>query len=276
MTILAGYSRNGKTAVQPLPESLAERLRLWLVAKTPSRPVFAGMTDRAGAMIRDDLRAAGIEPATDSGVLDFHALRTSYISHLVASGASVKTCQTLARHSTATLTFDVYARASLHDVQGAVESLPDLASGPATPTALKATGTTDPIHRLNAVGSDLPQYFPNGETGSGRMATDGDGSGNSTCGESGNAKPLPEKGLDASHRMESDGVATCSESGKSSITLTRVQHSLSYFEEYCAPILVSSLLDEKEDKRLHGFLTTVLLVDVNCSTPIPPAGDTAS
>lgn len=210
VTILAGYSKNGKTAVQPLPESLAERLRPWLVAKTSSRPVFAGMTDRAGAMIRDDLRAADIEPATDSGVLDFHALRTSYISHLVASGASVKTCQTLARHSTATLTFDVYARASLHDVQGAVESLPDLASGPATPTALKATGTTDPIHRVNAVGSDLAHYLPIGETGSGRMATDGDGSGNSTCGESGNAKPLPEKGLDASHRMESDGAASAS------------------------------------------------------------------
>ena len=39
----------------------------------------------------------------------------------------MKTCQTLARHSTSTLTLGVYARASLHDVRGAVEALPDLA-----------------------------------------------------------------------------------------------------------------------------------------------------
>jgi len=37
-------------------------------------------------------------------VVDFHALRHTYISRLVASGANIKVAQELARHSTPTLT----------------------------------------------------------------------------------------------------------------------------------------------------------------------------
>src|SRR5262249_1927755 len=103
--------------------------------------VFCGMTDRTAAMLRVDLKTAGIPFETASGVVDFHALRGTYISHLVSSGASVKTCQTLARHSTPSLTIGIYAKASLHDIQGAVETLPDLTPGGATPEALAATGT---------------------------------------------------------------------------------------------------------------------------------------
>jgi hypothetical protein len=51
------------------------------------------MTKRTADMLAIDLKAAGIKPETDSGVVDFHALRGSYISNLVASGASVKVCQ---------------------------------------------------------------------------------------------------------------------------------------------------------------------------------------
>jgi hypothetical protein len=94
-------------------------------------------------MLRTDLEAAGVPYETSEGVADFHALRTAYITHLVASGASVKTCQTLARHSSPTLTIGIYAKASLHDVRGAVEDLPDL-TRPAPdvePAALAATGT---------------------------------------------------------------------------------------------------------------------------------------
>ena len=49
--------------------------------------------------------------------MDFHAVRVAYITNLVTSGASVKTCQTLARHSTPSLTIGVYAKASLHDIR---------------------------------------------------------------------------------------------------------------------------------------------------------------
>jgi hypothetical protein len=138
---LAYYSKNGKEAVQPLPGALADRLAPWLARKAPGRAVFEGITKRTGEMIGIDLRAAGMEPETASEVVDFHALRGSYISHLVSSGASVKTSQTLSRHSTPSLTIGIYAKASLHDIKGAVEVLPALPVGRPRPKILAATGT---------------------------------------------------------------------------------------------------------------------------------------
>jgi len=58
------------------------------------------MTQWTAEMLRVDLDAAGVPYETDEGVADFHASRGTYISNLVASGVSVKTCQELARHST--------------------------------------------------------------------------------------------------------------------------------------------------------------------------------
>jgi integrase len=140
VTVPAGYTKNGKEAVQPLPGALAASLCAWLATLPPGRPVFP-LPEKTAEMIRADLAAAGIPYETDAGVADFHALRAAYVSNLVASGASVKTCQVLARHSTPTLTIGVYARASLHDVRGAVEALPDLTPGADRPEAMAATGT---------------------------------------------------------------------------------------------------------------------------------------
>src|SRR4051794_39572915 len=92
---------------------LEERLSLEGTRPNP-RETWCVSPDRTAEMIRHDLAAAGISYETASGVIDFHALRGSYVSHLVSSGASVKTCQVLARHSTPTLTIGLYAKASLH------------------------------------------------------------------------------------------------------------------------------------------------------------------
>jgi integrase len=106
VTVRACYSKNGREAVQPISEALAGRLRPRLARTAPGAPVFNRVVRRrrTAEMLRVDLEAAGIAYKTDSGVVDFHALRTTYVSHLVATGASVKTCQVLARHATPTLT----------------------------------------------------------------------------------------------------------------------------------------------------------------------------
>jgi hypothetical protein len=93
-------------------------------------------TNRSGA-----LEAADVPNETDAGVVDFHASRVSYISHLVSSGTSVKIRQTLARKSTPIPTIGIYAKASLHDIKGALESLPDLTGDKPGPEALQMTGT---------------------------------------------------------------------------------------------------------------------------------------
>jgi len=140
VTVLACYSKNGQEAIQPIAMALADRLRPWLALRPEGRPVFEGMSIRTADMLRVDLEAAGIPYETSDGVADFHASRGTYISNLVSSGASVKTCQTLARHANPALTIGIYAKASLHDISGAVENLPDLTPRE-PPEALAATGT---------------------------------------------------------------------------------------------------------------------------------------
>jgi integrase len=141
------YTKNGKEAVQPISAALANRLRPWLADKALGTSVFDGMTKRTAEMIRVDLQAAGIPYETDEGVADFHSLRGDFISYLVSSGASVKTCQTLARHSTPSLTIGIYAKASLHDINGAVEGLPDLTAPATEPETLRMTGTDGIVTR---------------------------------------------------------------------------------------------------------------------------------
>jgi len=169
-TVEAGYSKRRKRDVQPLPDALVEPLRAWLSGFDRGEPVFAGIAGDTARMLRSDLAAARAawlrtaekQPeevqqqmqATDfllysdrqGQVADFHSLRVLFISRVVASGASVKEAQTLARHSTPVLTMNVYSRATLLDVAGRVEGLGDLlTSEPTRPQAeaasLQATGT---------------------------------------------------------------------------------------------------------------------------------------
>ena len=63
----------------------------------------------------------------DTGrVVDFHALRTTYITLLVKGGASVKVAQELARHSDPKLTMNVYSKLGIHDLTGALGALPGM------------------------------------------------------------------------------------------------------------------------------------------------------
>ena len=72
-------------------------------------------------------------------VVDFHALRHTYISRLVASGANIKVAQELARHSTPTL--GRYAHVQLVDQTRALDALPAIEAPRANVAALTATGT---------------------------------------------------------------------------------------------------------------------------------------
>jgi integrase len=151
VTVEAAYAKNKRQAVQPIPPALVESLARYLADKAPGRPVFA-LPDRTAEMLRVDLVAAGIEYQTPAGVVDFHASRHTYVSHVVASGASVKAAQTLARHSSPALTIGVYARASLHDLAGAVAKLPALGTPGDDPeaAALPMTGTDGPRRAAHA------------------------------------------------------------------------------------------------------------------------------
>ncbi len=163
VVVSAAYAKNRRQAAQPLPSALVPILRVWLAEKAPGRPVLK-LPDRTAEMIRRDLVAAGIAPDTPSGVVDFHALRSTYITELVRSGASVKTCQELARHSTPSLTIGLYAKVDRHDLTAAVEALPN-PTAPRAPESAAATGTDGRISK------PLSLHFPYGPDATGRSLT---------------------------------------------------------------------------------------------------------
>jgi len=163
VTVAAAHSKRRHQDVQPIRRDLAEVLRPWLAGKLERRPVFDGLPDDTARMLRKDLDAARADWINEAKndqcefasrqesdflayknatgeVADFHSIRHTYISGIVASGASVKVAQTLARHSTPTLTIGRYAHARLHDLQGALDGLPDQ-SPTNEPRVLRATGT---------------------------------------------------------------------------------------------------------------------------------------
>src|SRR5262245_51093915 len=123
VTVQATHSKRRRTDVQPISTDLAARLRKWLEGKPACRPVFVNMPrNHTARMLRRDLKAARndwIDEAKDDEreqarrqdsdflcyrnaeghVADFHATRHTFVSRVVASGATVKEAQELARHS---------------------------------------------------------------------------------------------------------------------------------------------------------------------------------
>jgi integrase len=206
VTVRAAYSKRRRDDAQPIRPDLADSLRAWLATKAPGRPVFGTLTRHTARMMRRDLEAAGVPYRDGSNrVADFHSLRHSYVSALARSNAPVKVIQTLARHSTPSLTFGVYAHIGVFDQTAALEALPDLSpEAVAGPEAMAATGTDPaPGNRI-----DDCQWVAHGQRegdGSGRnLAVVGGIERTNDCGDalpSGDAKTLENKAPDASLRQ---------------------------------------------------------------------------
>ena len=170
VTVRAAYSKRRRDDRQPVRPDLAEALAVWLKSRPAGNPVFdLGDRSRLAGDLRADLRlsrarwiTAASGPAErrerartdflrqvdrDGRRVDFHALRASYITMLVKSGASVKEAQELARHSDPKLTLGVYTRLGVHDLSGALDRMPttDRADTPPARETQRATGTTDAV-----------------------------------------------------------------------------------------------------------------------------------
>jgi integrase len=126
ITVEGGYTKNRKTAVQPIRRDLAALLAPWIAGKVPGKPVFAvnDLRQNTARWMRKDLAAAGIRYVNEDGeIADFHALRHTYVTEVVRAGATVKEAQTLARHSAPEVTFRVYAHAHPHDLSRTLERM---------------------------------------------------------------------------------------------------------------------------------------------------------
>ena len=144
VTVEASYSKRRRRDVQPLRPDIADALRETLDATPRGEHVWPGLPDEMAQVIAADLAAAGIAVRDEAGrVIDFHALRHTFITRLARSGVTPKVAQTLARHSTITLTMDRYAHVALADTSKALAALPalPLANSVANEAAVAATGT---------------------------------------------------------------------------------------------------------------------------------------
>ena len=215
VTIAAAYAKNRRQDNLPLRPTTAAAMADYLSSKLPAAKAFS-MPARGHLvdMFRADLaeaREAWIGKAKDAEarqeressnflvyrddanrVADFHALRHTFISNLAAAGVHPKTAQTLARHSTITLTMDRYSHVYRGELTTALDSLPDL-SHPGTDKA-KATGTDNvSVASENCLSPDLSPKgkFPRSLVESGGLKSAMPGS-DETHGKTGMKCDFPE------------------------------------------------------------------------------------
>lgn len=118
------YTKNRKDCWQPLPEDTFAGLSAWARGRGPG-PLWPGRWYLEGArMVRLDLAAAGLDADLPGGkVLDFHALRHTFITTLTRAGLGLREAQELARHSDPRLTVGTYSHTSADRLRAALAGM---------------------------------------------------------------------------------------------------------------------------------------------------------
>lgn len=129
LIVRAGYSKHRREDNQPIPCRLAEKLANFASNLADDDLLFQNMPEitNLAKMLRKDLEAALIPYCDDNGhVVDFHALRHTYITNLSRCGIHPKLAMDLARHSDINLTLAYYSHTLIEDRANALTSLPHL------------------------------------------------------------------------------------------------------------------------------------------------------
>ena len=142
VTVTAGNSKNRKEDTLPIRPELATDIRAHLSGKPADAQVFPIPKDRkcAAKMFRADADAAGIvfrDAANE--VVDFHALRHTFVTNLARGKVHPKIAQALARHSTISLTMDRYTHTDLGEQADALKVLPSLLAAHGTAPVVLAS-----------------------------------------------------------------------------------------------------------------------------------------
>jgi len=127
VTVAAAYSKHRREDVLPLAPFTIMGLGAYFIGLRPGDQLFA-IPAKCGEMLARDLKAAHVPIATAAGVVDFHSLRHTFISDLVARGTDVKTAQELARHSTPNLTIGRYSHTNEQRKRAAIQGIDETGS----------------------------------------------------------------------------------------------------------------------------------------------------
>jgi len=124
----AADEKNRQGSTIPLRADLASDISAWVAGRNTSQKLFA-VPSKFVKVLDRDMKAAGIPKRDARGrTVDVHSLRHTFGTMLSTSGVSPRTAQAAMRHSSIDLTMNVYTDPRMLDVQGAVESLPELSS----------------------------------------------------------------------------------------------------------------------------------------------------
>jgi len=128
ITVKAANSKRRRIEHIPLPKDVGESFEKYLSSKPPNDSIWSGSWWRKSAeMIRRDLESAGVAIEDDQGrVIDFHGLRTTFITNLSRAGILPAVVQKLARHSDIKLTMGTYTQMEMQELGAAVGKLPSL------------------------------------------------------------------------------------------------------------------------------------------------------
>jgi integrase len=115
------------TASQAEAQRQGRPIPMRLPASTPLFHVPSGLS----RILDRDLAAAGISKRDERNrVVDVHALRVTFGTHLCAAGVPLRTAQAAMRHSKPELTANIYTDPKLLDLAGAMNALPSLMPRP--------------------------------------------------------------------------------------------------------------------------------------------------
>lgn len=124
LKLRAGTTKNGKAALQPIPDWLAEELRQHRSEGAKlSEKVFASLPRMP--RFYKDLEAAGIARVDERGhLLVFHSLRHTFATWLWETGANPRVIQELMRHGSLDLTANRYTDVMGLELRKASDDLP--------------------------------------------------------------------------------------------------------------------------------------------------------
>ncbi|MBL7132890.1 MAG: tyrosine-type recombinase/integrase [Phycisphaerae bacterium] len=169
VTVEAAYSKHRREDVLPLRPDLACAIAAYIADRPIGEPLFA-VPHKSAEMFRADLRRARAwwirethdraerrkrqqssslaTPDASGRVVDFHALRHTFITRLARSGVAPAVAKSLARHSTITLTMDHYTHTFIEDERSALARLPGLGVKGLQGRSVRATGTDGAVGQV--------------------------------------------------------------------------------------------------------------------------------
>jgi len=130
VTVEAANSKHRQIDILPLAAEVAAVVREFLVGREFDANVWPGAWwRRASQMLARDLAEAGIQNTDNEGrIVDFHALRTTFITGFARAGVQPAMAQKLASHSDINLTLGVYTQLDMCELADAVSRLPQVNS----------------------------------------------------------------------------------------------------------------------------------------------------